>query len=326
MRAVTVTEPGGPHHPPPAAGPAPVPGPPPLLVSVSGAGELGDHFLQGQGHYPPPKGITDVLGLEVAGEVAALGDGVEGWSVGDPVVALLAGGGYAELVSVPAGQCLAPPAGVDLATAASVIEVAATVVSNLDGVGLRAQETFLMHGGAGGVGSFAIPYASALGATVVTTAGSPAKLDYCRGLGASAAIDYHGDWVAEVKALTEGRGADVVLDIMGAKYLELNVDVLARGGRLVVIGLQGGRRGTLDLARLLSKNALVTATSLRQRPVAEKVAVVQRVGEVVWPLLAEGRIRLGSLRRFPLEQVREAHEYLVSGDSTGKLVLEVAPA
>ena len=321
MRAVLVTEPGGPQQLTIADVPDPVPGAGELLIRVVAAGVNRADILQRQGHYPPPKGITDILGLEVAGEVAGLGDGVEGWAVGDPVVALLAGGGYAERVVVPAGQCLAPPDGMDLVTAASVIEVAATVVSNLDEAGLRPGETFLMHGGAGGVGSFAIPYAAALGATVIATAGSQSKLEYCRRLGAQTAIDYHEDWVAAVRTATSGRGVDVVLDIMGAKYLEPNVEVLARGGRLVVIGLQGGRRGTLDLARLLSKSAQIRATSLRQRPVAEKIAVVQRVGETVWPLLASQAIPLGTLRLFSLDQVREAHEHLVCGESTGKLVL-----
>ncbi len=263
------------------------------------------------------------MGLEVSGRVEARGEGVTGWSVGDEVVALLAGGGYAELAAVPARQCCRPPQGVDLVSAAGLLEVAATVVSNLERVGYQDGESFLVHGGAGGIGAFAIQYVAARGGRVLTTAGSPDKLDMCRALGAEVAVDYHEDWVGAVNHATQGRGVDVLLDVMGATYLEANVASLARNGRLVVIGLQGGRKGTLDLNALLTKNALVTATSLRFSPLERKADIVAMVARDVWPRYESGRIALPSETRFPLEDVRRAHEWLESGTASGKAVLVV---
>jgi putative PIG3 family NAD(P)H quinone oxidoreductase len=280
-------------------------------------------LLQRQGFYPPPKGISDIIGLEVSGRVEEIGEGVTGWAVGDEVVALLAGGGYAELAVVPAGQCCPPPSGVDLVTAAGLLEVAATVVSNLDRVGYTDGESFLVHGGTGGIGAFAIQYVTARGGRVFTTAGTAEKLDQCRALGADVAIDYHDDWAAAVKEATGGKGVDVLLDVMGAKYLEPNVASLARNGRLVVIGLQGGRKGTLDLNALLVKNALVTATSLRFSPLDRKAHVVAMVARDVWPMYASGQITLPTEKRFALDDVRAAHEWLESGSASGKAVLVV---
>jgi len=321
MRAVVVTEPGGPDQLTIAEVPDPVAGPGELLVRVVAAGVNRADLLQRQGFYPPPKGISDVIGLEVSGRVEAIGEGVEGWAVGDEVVALLAGGGYAELTVVPAGQCCRPPAGVDLVTAAGLLEVAATVVSNLDRVGYADGESFLVHGGTGGIGAFAIQYVKARGGTVLTTAGTTEKLDQCRALGADVAIDYHEDWAAAVKEATGGRGVDVLLDVMGAKYLEANVASLARNGRLIVIGLQSGRKGTLDLNALLTKNALVTATSLRFSPLERKAEVVAMVAREVWPMYESGRIQLPTEKRFALDDVRAAHEWLESGSASGKAVL-----
>jgi len=321
MRAVVVTEPGGPDQLTIAEVPDPVAGPGELLVRVAAAGVNRADLLQRQGFYPPPKGISDVIGLEVSGRVEAIGEGVEGWAVGDEVVALLAGGGYAELTVVPAGQCCRPPAGVDLVTAAGLLEVAATVVSNLDRVGYADGESFLVHGGTGGIGAFAIQYVKARGGTVLTTAGTTEKLDQCRALGADVAIDYHEDWAAAVKEATGGRGVDVLLDVMGAKYLEANVASLARNGRLIVIGLQSGRKGTLDLNALLTKNALVTATSLRFSPLERKAEVVAMVAREVWPMYESGRIQLPTEKRFALDDVRAAHEWLESGSASGKAVL-----
>jgi len=321
MRAVVVTEPGGPDQLTIAEVPDPVAGPGELLVRVVAAGVNRADLLQRQGFYPPPKGISDVIGLEVSGRVEAIGEGVEGWAVGDEVVALLAGGGYAELTVVPAGQCCRPPAGVDLVTAAGLLEVAATVVSNLDRVGYADGESFLVHGGTGGIGAFAIQYVKARGGTVLTTAGTTEKLDQCRALGADVAIDYHEDWAAAVKEATGGRGVDVLLDVMGAKYLEANVASLARNGRLIVIGLQSGRKGTLDLNALLTKNALVTATSLRFSPLERKAEVVAMVARDVWPMYESGRIQLPAEKRFALDDVRAAHEWLESGSASGKAVL-----
>jgi putative PIG3 family NAD(P)H quinone oxidoreductase len=321
MRAVVVTEPGGPDQLTIAEVPDPVAGPGELLVRVVAAGVNRADLLQRQGFYPPPKGISDVIGLEVSGRVETIGEGVLGWAVGDEVVALLAGGGCAELAVVPAGQCCRPPAGVDLVTAAGLLEVAATVVSNLDRVGYADGESFLVHGGTGGIGAFAIQYVAARGGTVLTTAGTTEKLDQCRALGADVAIDYHEDWAAAVKEATGGRGVDVLLDVMGAKYLEANVASLARNGRLIVIGLQSGRKGTLDLNTLLTKNALVTATSLRFSPLERKAEVVAMVARDVWPMYESGRIQLPTEKRFALDDVRAAHEWLESGSASGKAVL-----
>lgn len=321
MRIVTSTSPGGAENlligkadkPTAAAGE--------VVIAVAAAGVNRADLLQRQGFYPPPPGISEVIGLEVSGRIDSLGSGVTGWQVGDECVALLAGGGYAEYVNVPAGQVLPLPAGVDLVSAAGLIEVAATVVSNFDHVHLSSGETVLVHGGAGGIGTFAIQYAKRLGAQVIVTSGTADKLELCRGLGADLAIDYHQDWATAVKEATAGAGVDVILDVMGAKYLEANVASLATGGRLVVIGLQGGRKGTLDLSRLLTKRATVTATSLRGRPVAEKGEICARVAEKVWPLIAEGQIKLPPETRFGFDQVVAAHQQLESGQNAGKVIL-----
>ena len=321
MRIVTVTAPGGPENLAISDAPRPSAGPGEVVISVAAAGVNRADLLQRQGHYPPPPGISDVIGLEVSGTVESVGDGVTGWNVGDPCIALLAGGGYADLVSVPAGQVVAPPTGVGMVSGAGLIEVAATVLSNFDLVHLSEGETVLIHGGAGGIGTFAIQYAKALGARVLTTAGSPAKLDLCRSLGADLAIDYHDDWSDAVKTATEGKGVNVILDVIGAKYLEANVATLAADGRLVVIGMQGGRKGTLDLGQLLSKRGTVTATSLRGRPAEQKAGICAAVAERVWPLVEAGQITLAPETRFPLEQVAEAHRHLESGEHTGKVIL-----
>jgi len=299
-------------------------GPGELLLDVTAAGVNRADLLQRQGHYPPPPGASPLIGLEVSGHVAGTGEGVEGWAVGDPCVALLAGGGYAEQVVVPAGQVVAPPPGMDLVEAAGVVEVAATVVSNLDLAHLAAGEVFLVHGGAGGIGSFAIQYARALGATVLATAGSEEKLAYCRSVGADHAFSYRDDWAAQVGSVAPD-GVDVVLDSMGAKYLEAHQRLMATQGRLVVIGMQGGARATLDLGALLARRGLVTATSLRPRPTAEKAAICRRLVEEVWPMLAEGTIQTTPQTTFPLAEAGSAHAHLESGDNLGKVVLVVRP-
>jgi len=324
VRAIQAAGDGGPEVLVLADVPTPGAAPGEILVEVTAAGVNRADLLQRQGRYPPPPGASPVLGLEVSGHVAALGDGVTGWTVGDPCVALLAGGGYAELVAVPAGQVVPPPPGLNLVTSAGVLEVAATVLSNLDLAQLGAGEVFLVHGGAGGIGSFAVQYAHALGATVVATAGSPDKVAYCRSAGADHAFSYCGDWPGQVRAAAPG-GVDVVLDSMGGAYLGDHVSLLATGGRLVVIGLQGGRRGTLDLAALLAKRALVTATSLRSRPAAEKADICRRVVERVWPLLADATITSAPQTRFPLADAAAAHTHLESGANLGKVVLVVGP-
>jgi putative PIG3 family NAD(P)H quinone oxidoreductase len=324
VRAVVVTEPGDPDVLRVGDVPAPEAGPGEVLVDVVGAGVNRADLMQRQGHDPPPPGASETIGLEVSGHVAALGPGVSGFEVGEPCVALLAGGGYAEQVAVPAGQVLKPPPGYDLVDAAGVLEVAATVWSTLAYAHLAAGETFLVHGGAGGIGSFAIQYAKARGATVIATAGSEAKLQHCRDLGADHAFSYRDDWAAAVREATGGRGVDVVLDNMGAKYLEAHVQLLAPDGRLVVIGFQGGRTATIDLGVLLAKRGTVAAISLRGRPVDQKADICRHVAAEVWPLLADGTIRPTPLTTYALDDVADAHRALESGDNVGKIVLRVS--
>lgn len=320
MRAVIVTDPGGPEALEVTELPDPEPGPGEVVLDVVASAVNRADVLQRQGNYPPPKGASEVLGLECSGRVAAVGEGVEGWQVGDEACALLAGGGYAEKVAVPAGQLMPVPEGVDLATAASIPEVACTVWSNLFMVAaLRPGERLLVHGGAGGIGSFAIQVATALGARVFATAGSPEKRELCTSLGAERAIDYREEDFVEI--LKETGGADVILDVMGAKYLGRNVQALATEGRLVIIGMQGGTKAELDIATLLRKRGAVIATSLRARPVNEKASICATVVEHVWPLYAAGSLRTQVTEEFPLDRVAEAHQLMESGRASGKILL-----
>ena len=323
MKAVTLSGSGGPEVMSLGDVQDPTPGTGEVLIAVAAAGVNRADLLQRQGHYPPPAGSSGTLGMEVAGTIAGVGENVDHRQIGDPCVALLAGGGYAELVVAPAGQVVAPPRGVDLVTAAGLIEVAATVVSNFDATSVRRGDTVLIHGGAGGIGSFAIQYARAIGARVIATAGAADKLDYCRELGADTAISYRDDWTGEVSRLTDGRGVDVILDVMGGSYLEANVGALAVGGRLIVIGMQGGRKGTLDLGRLMSIRGSVLSTTLRARPVAEKSAICCRVVEKVWPLIESGAIRPARQTTFAMADAADAHRRLESGDNVGKVILTV---
>ncbi len=325
MRAITVPTPGGPEALVVSDVPTPEPRAGEVLVRVVAAGVNRADSMQRQGHYPPPPGESEVPGLEVSGVVEALGEGVDGWSVGDEVCALLAGGGYAEHVRVPAGQLLPVPAGVSLEDAAALPEVACTVWSNVFlTANLQPGEVFLVHGGSSGIGTMAIQLAKAVGARVAVTAGSAAKLDACRELGADVLVSYRDeDFVERVREATDGHGADVVLDNMGAKYLGRNVDVLAPNGRLVVIGLQGGRVGELDLGKLLAKRGAVIATSLRARPHAEKAAIVAAVREHVWPLVEDGTVRPIVHSRHPLESAADAHRELEESGHIGKILLTV---
>ena len=308
--------------------PDPVPGPGEVLVRVHAAGVNRADLLQAAGHYPPPPGASTVLGLEVSGVIAGLGAQVSGWRVGEQVCALLAGGGYADHVAVPAEQVLPVPAGVDLLDAAGLPEVACTVWSNLVMTArLAAGELLLVHGGAGGVGSHALQVARALGARVAVTAGSAAKLEFCARLGAEILIDYRDDDFAAV--LRAAGGADVILDVMGAAYLERNLAALAADGRLVVIGLQGGVKAELNLGALIGKRAAVFGTALRGRPVAGphgKGAVVAAVRAEVWPMVADGRVAPVIGARLPIEQAGEAHRMLAAGQVHGKVVLAVDSA
>jgi putative PIG3 family NAD(P)H quinone oxidoreductase len=323
MRAVIAPDPGGPEALVVADRPDPEPGPGEVVVDMTATAVNRADTLQRQGFYPPPPGASDVLGLECSGVVSAVGDDVEQWAVGDEVCALLAAGGYAEKVLVPAGQVMPVPEGVDLVTAGALPEVACTVWSNLFMVaGLQQGETLLVHGGAGGIGTFAIQLAHALGARVVTTAGSAEKLETCRSLGADVAVNYREqDFVEEVRSATDGAGADVILDNMGAKYLSRNLDALATEGRLVVIGMQGGSTAELDLGVLMRKRAAVIATSLRARPAEEKAAICASVVEHVWPLVADGSVRTLVHTTLPLEQAGEAHRIMEASDHVGKIVL-----
>ena len=323
MHAITIRRPGGPEvlgwdevpDPEPAAGE--------VLVEVAASAVNRADLMQREGHYPPPPGAPPYPGLECSGRIVALGPGVAGWQVGDQVCAVLSGGGYAELVAVPAGQLLPVPAGLSLQQAAALPEAACTVWSNVAQLAhLREGETFLVHGGASGIGTHAIQVAKRLGARVLCTAGTAVKRERCIELGADVAIDYRGeDFVARALEDTGGRGVDVVLDIIGAEYLVRNVEVLAPNGRLAIIGTQGGVRAELDLGRLLRKRGTILATTLRGRPPGEKAAIVAAVRERVWPWVAEGEVRPVIDRVVPLPDAAEAHRIVEAGEHVGKVVL-----
>ncbi|MDK3256488.1 NAD(P)H-quinone oxidoreductase [Blastococcus capsensis] len=329
MRAVTMSEHGGPEVLGWGEAPDPVCGPGEVVVDVVAAAVNRADIMQREGNYPPPPGVSEILGLECSGVISEVGPEVTGWSVGDEVCALLSGGGYAERVAVPSGQLLPPPAGVDLATAAALPEVACTVWSNVFMLaGLRAGQVFLVHGGSSGIGTMAIQLAARAGARVATTAGSAAKLDACRELGAEILVNYREqDFVAEVRQATDGHGADVVLDNMGAAYLGRNVDVLATGGQLVTIGMQGGTRGELDFGVLMRKRGTVRATTLRGRPATgpgSKAEVVAAVRAEVWPDVEKGVIRPVVDRRLPMSRAADAHALLEGSSHVGKVLLLTA--
>ncbi|MFI8198131.1 NAD(P)H-quinone oxidoreductase [Streptomyces sp. NPDC085942] len=328
MYAITIPEPGGPEALVWAEAPDPVPGDGEVLVEVVSSAVNRADVLQRQGFYNPPPGASPYPGLECAGRVLALGPDVTGWAVGDEVCALLSGGGYAEKVAVPAGQLLPVPKGVDLIEAAALPEVACTVWSNVFMIShLRPGETFLVHGGSSGIGTMAIQLAKAVGARVAVTAGSPEKLARCAELGADILIDYREqDFVEEMRENTAGAGADVILDLIGAKYLDRNVQALAVNGRLAIIGLQGGAKGELNLGALLAKRAAVTATSLRGRSLQEKAAIVAAVREHVWPLIEDGVVRPVVDRTLPMADAAEAHRVLESSGHIGKVLLAAPSA
>ncbi|MFF1557960.1 NAD(P)H-quinone oxidoreductase [Streptomyces sp. NPDC058279] len=325
MHAITIEKPGGAEALVWAEAPDPVAGQGEVLVEVAASAVNRADVLQRQGFYDPPPGASRHPGLECSGRIVSVGQGVSGWSVGDEVCALLAGGGYAERVAIPAGQLLPVPAGVDLVTAAALPEVVTTVWSNVFMVaGLRPGETLLVHGGSSGIGTMAIQLGKAVGARVAVTAGGKEKLARCAELGADILIDYREqDFVEELRAATDGAGADVILDIVGAKYLARNLDALAVNGRLAVIGLQGGVKAELNLGALMAKRAAVTATSLRSRPLEEKAAIVAAVREHVWPLVSTGRVRPVVHATYPMAQAAEAHRVMESSAHVGKLLLTV---
>ncbi|MEB8344179.1 NAD(P)H-quinone oxidoreductase [Streptomyces endophyticus] len=323
MYAITITEPGGPEALVWSEVPDPVPGEGEVLVEVVSSAVNRADLLQRQGFYNPPPGTSPYPGLECAGRIVELGAGVSGWSVGDEVCGLLVGGGYAEKVTVPAGQLLPVPQGLDLVTAAALPEVTCTVWSNVFMIAhLRPGETFLVHGGSSGIGTMAIQLAKAVGAKVAVTAGTKEKLDFCAELGADILINYREqDFVEEIKNATDGAGADVILDNMGAKYLNRNVDALATNGRLAIIGMQGGVKGELNIATLLGKRGAITATTLRARPLAEKASVVAAVREHVWPLVEGGRVRPIVDSTLPMSDAAQGHRVLEESGHIGKVLL-----
>ncbi|GHF74002.1 NAD(P)H-quinone oxidoreductase [Streptomyces griseosporeus] len=323
MHAITIPEPGGPEALVWAEVPDPVPGEGEVLVDVAASAVNRADILQRQGFYDPPPGTSPYPGLEVSGRVAALGPGVSGWAVGDEVCALLSGGGYAEKVAVPAGQLLPLPKGVGLVRAAALPEVVCTVWSNVFMVAhLRPGETLLVHGGSSGIGTMAIQLAKAVGAKVAVTAGTKEKLAYCAELGADILINYREqDFVAELMKATDGAGADVILDNMGAKYLDRNVQALAVSGRLAIIGMQGGVKGELNIGALMRKRAAISATTLRARPLEEKAAIVAAVREHVWPLLDAGHVRPVVDRELPMTEAGEAHSVVEASGHVGKVLL-----
>jgi putative PIG3 family NAD(P)H quinone oxidoreductase len=293
-----------------------------VVVDVTASAVNRADVSQRRGNYPPPPGASPYPGLECSGVISVIGPGVAGHYVGERVCALLAGGGYAERVAVPAGQLLPVPTGMSVQEAAALPEVACTVWSNVvDIARLRKGETLLVHGGGSGIGTFAVQLGKALGATVVVTARS-AKHEPLRALGADLAIDYTvDDFVAATQDFTDGRGADVVLDIIGAKYLGRNVDVLNTNGRIATIGMQGGSRGELDLGKLMRKRGQISATTLRARPLEDKARIVRGVRDQVWPLIEAGAVLPIIDTTMPMSQAREAHRRIEASDHLGKILL-----
>jgi putative PIG3 family NAD(P)H quinone oxidoreductase len=296
-----------------------------VLIRVTASAVNRADLLQRQGFYPPPPGASEYPGLECSGVIEQVGSGVSGWTIGDECCALLAGGGYAELVAVPAGPVMPLPDGIDLLTASALPEVACTVWSNLmDTARLKPGETVLLHGGGSGIGTFAIQFGHAIGAHVAVTAGSTAKLERCAELGADILINYREqDFVEQIKAATDGRGADVILDNMGAEYLSRNISALASNGRIAVIGMQGGVKAELDLGKLMATRGSVAATSLRARPTQDKARICTAVVEQVWPLVADGRIKPIIDRILPMSDAAEAHQIVTDSDHVGKVLLRV---
>jgi NADPH2:quinone reductase len=324
-RVIEISRPGPPEVLVPARRPIVPPGRGEILIDVKAAGVNRPDVMQRLGQYPPPPGASDIPGLEIAGEVAAVGDAVTDWRVGDRVCALVAGGGYAEYCPAPAPQCLRVPKGLGFVEAAALPETFFTVWTNVFERGrLAAGETILVHGGTSGIGTAAIALARAFGARVFATAGSAEKCAACLRLGAEVAIDYRAqDFVAVVKEKTDGRGVDVVLDMVAGDYIPRNIDCLAVEGRLVVIAVQGGIKSTINILPVMHRRLTVTGSTLRPRTVEEKGRIARALGENVWPLLESGRVAPVVHATFPLEQAADAHRLLESGGHVGKIVLVV---
>ena len=325
MKAVELTEPGEPEVLAVGERAVPAVGPHELLVQVAAAGVNRADIMQRRGHYPPPPGASDVLGLEISGTVTAVGAQVSGWRAGAPVCALLAGGGYAEYCAVPARQCLPVPRGIALVDAAALPEVVLTVWTNVFERGrLAAGETLLVHGGSSGIGTMAIQLATALGSRVFVTAGSAEKCAACEALGAQGAVNYRDtDFVEAVRQAAGDGGVDVILDMVGQEYVQRNLGLLNVEGRLVLIALMSGATAQLNLATLMTRRLTVTGSTLRARTVEQKGAVADAVRNRVWPLIESGRVRPVIHRRFPLSQVAEAHRLMEASTHIGKLLLVV---
>ncbi|CAO3429639.1 NAD(P)H-quinone oxidoreductase [Azospirillum doebereinerae] len=327
MRCVEITQPGGPEVLRPAERPAPVPGPGEILVEVAAAGVNRPDTLQRQGRYDPPPGASDLPGLEIAGTVIAIGEGVTEWASGDAVCALVAGGGYAQYCVVPAVQALPVPKPLSMTEAAAVPETFFTVWTNVFERGaLKPGETLLVHGGSSGIGTTAIQLAKAFGATVFTTAGSADKCRACEQLGADRAIDYKTeDFVAVIREATGGRGVDVVLDMVGGDYIARDVEIMAPDGRHVSIAFLNGPKVSLNMAPVMMKRLTLTGSTLRARPVAEKGRIAAALRDKVWPMLEAGGVKPMIHATFPLEQADEAHRLMESSAHIGKIVLTIAP-
>lgn len=325
MIAIEILKAGGPEVLVPVERPRPSPGRGEVLLKVVAAGVNRPDVLQRRGWYPPPPGASDIPGLEVAGIVEEVGDGVDAWRVGDEVCALVSGGGYAEYCVAPAPQCLPPPKGIDLVHAAAIPETTFTVWTNVFERGrLKAGESILVHGGSSGIGTTAIQMARGFGAHVFATAGSDAKCRACEELGAERAFNYREtDFVASIRDVTAGRGVDVVLDMVAGDYIQRNLESLALDGRLVVIGQLGGTTSRIDTGPLLRRRLTITGSTLRARTVAEKGAIAAAVHEHVWPLLESGAIQVLLHETFPLAEAAAAHALMESSAHVGKIVLRV---
>lgn len=325
MRCIEITAPGGPEMLVPARRPVPAPGAGEVLVRVVAAGVNRPDVVQRQGNYRPPAGVTDIPGLEIAGEVAAVGSGVAGWRGGDTLCALVAGGGYAEYCVAPAPQCLPVPRGLDMVAAAALPETFFTVWSNVfERARLERGETLLVHGGSSGIGTIAIQMAKAFGARVIVTAGSDEKCEACRKLGAERAVNYRSeDFVAAAKSFTDGRGVDVVLDMVGGDYIGRDLKAMAQGGRLSVIAFLAGSKVEADLGPLLFKHMTITGSTLRPQSVERKGAIARALRDQVWPLIEAGGIKPVIFATFPLEEAAAAHRLMESSRHIGKIMLTV---
>ena len=324
MRVIQVLEFGAPEQLTVGERAVPEPSAKEVLVKVAGAGVNRADVMQRRGHYPPPKGASDLLGLEVSGTVAAVGDGVSRWRVGDRVCGLVTGGGYAEYCVVPDPLCLSVPAGVDLVDAAALPEACLTVWTNVfERGGLRAGERFLVHGGSSGIGTTAIQLARLSGVEVFATAGTAEKCAACERLGATRAINYREtEFSQALLAATDGHGVDVILDMVGGPYLKSNLESLAVEGRLVVIGLMGGATAEIDLATLMSRRLVLTGSTLRSRSVSQKAAITEAVHTRVWPWVSDARFRPVVHARFALAEAAEAHRTMEASRHIGKLLLQ----